>query len=198
MKNLFAILMLAMLGMAVTFTSCKKDEDDDKESNNGTAVVDGNTVEFTQGYLLDYGETLIDGVYNFDITLTSDGIDWWNDTGTGNILYFELFTGTENFQGGTFTYNENETAGTFDYAELVVGGNYATEEFQHYYEVTAGTVTVTVNGNNYQISYSLTAQEYDADYTAIGNPTSITGSYSGPLSAYKNATTEKKNNFVKN
>ena len=71
------------------------------------------------------------------------------------------------------------------------------EQFQHYYEVTGGTVTVTVNGNNYQISYSLTAQEYDADYTVIGESTQITGSYSGPLSAYKNTAAEKKQNFVK-
>lgn len=184
MKNLFTIFMLAMLGMAVTFTSCKKDDDDDDNSTGGTAVVGGNTATFTKGALEYYGAW--GDAHNFDIYLASSNVNFVEETGTGNLLYFELFTNSNTFNGGTFTYNAyEETAGTFDYADLIINGNWATETADHYYSATGGTITVTKSGSTYDIVYNLTVQEYDlTSFQPIGGTETMSGTYSGALTYY--------------
>lgn len=199
MKNLLTLSMIAVLSIALTFTSCKKD-DDNNTTNSGTAVVGENTATFSKGALEFYG-LWGQNTYNFDIYLASSGIDIANETGSGDLLYFELFTSTDTFNGGTFTYSFDQLANTFDNGYLIINGNWETEIAENYYEIQSGTLTVTKSGNSYDISYALMSQEKNPDnYQDIGDPVAMTGSYSGTLKYYdysfKNTVKEKRS-FIK-
>jgi hypothetical protein len=177
MKKLMTIMMIAMLGMAFTFTSCKKDDDDDDNSYP-------TNINFSNGYINEWGQW--GNGYNFSITLTTSGINLLDFTGSGHIAYFELLTDSPTFNGGTFVYNSSENPGTFDDCEIVINGNISTETASNYFEATNGTITITPDGNNFDITYTITVQEYESDYyeNPIGDPATMTGSYSGPLTSF--------------
>lgn len=195
MKNLFTIFMLAMLAMAVTFTSCEKDEDDDETA--GQALVDGNKATFDKGYLEYYGDYGNDG-YNWDLTLLSSSINFDTETGNGDMIYFETFTSTAAYNGGTFAYANTYAANTFDYAWIIINGNWGEGTADHYYVATGGSLNVTPSGNNYEITFNLTAQEYSlSTFAAIGDPVAVTGSYTGGLTEDAKKSRDLKISFVK-
>jgi hypothetical protein len=182
MRNLLVILIFTIVSILVTFTSCKKDEDENDSQVSGTAVIDGSTVSFTKGYLVNFG-MWEEGIYNFDITLVSEGIDFMNETGTGDLINFKLQTSSENFQGGTFTYNSNAGINTFNYVELIINGNWENQTASHSYVAINGTLSISLSDGTYNINFSFMGQEMDlTNYVdPIGSPKSITGSFSGPL-----------------
>ena len=174
----FYTIVLALVATSLVIASC--DDDNDKDSGSGTAIVGNITATFTKGALEYYGAHS-DDTHNFDIYLGSSNVNFANKTGTGDLLYFELFTDSDTFNGGTFDYNSDETEGTFGQAFLIINGNWSNETAEHYFEITGGTVTVTKSGT-YDITYTLTGYEYNLEtFQPIGGPESISGSYSGSL-----------------
>lgn len=170
---------------------------DTDNSSYGTANVDGITAEFSKGYIEDYGFDEEANNHNFDITLVSESIDYINQTGTGDFLYFEMYTSTENFEGGTFTYSQEMQANTFDEGTLGINFNVTEDAGEHYYEVTSGSATVTPDGDKYNISFTMMAQKYNyANYEPVGDPVEITGSYNGHLEALEGKSLNRKK-FIK-
>jgi hypothetical protein len=185
--EILRVSLMAFFGAAVLFVACTKEKEKDPQN---MTTVDGVSVELTKGYLENYGE-VEEGLYNFDLLLLSSGLDYVNETGTGNAIYFEMFVNSATFNGGTFTYSVNPAVNTFDDAGMFININIATGSAERYFMVTGGTVTVNKTGNQYSINYTLTAQEYNwMTELPIGTPKSITGSYNGSLTLL-DATEEK-------
>ncbi|HRY98928.1 MAG TPA: hypothetical protein P5550_07705 [Bacteroidales bacterium] len=159
--TLRALFALMIAGAALT--SCNKDDDDDDSSPENYFMYDGKTYELTQGFIENYGEWE-PGVYNLDLTLMSSGftVNMTNGqideiTGTGNALYFEMYTSdSTKLDNRTYTFDEMSTAnGTFDIGFLGINFSIANQTgTQHV--VTGGTVTVNKSGSTYTITWDLT------------------------------------------
>lgn len=91
--------------------------------------------------------------YNFDITLSNNTSLELATQG----IYLELYTNSTTFAGGTFAYSNLEypTAGHFTgYSDIYIGDSDGES-----IALAGGTVTVTVNGNTYEITVNCTTEE---------------------------------------
>ena len=172
------ILTIVLLSLFI-FTGCKKDKDGD--SPNNYFKYEGKTYTINKGILENYGEEDA-GVYNLDLTLISSGINLIESqgeivgaTGTGNIIYFEMFTTSETkLDNGTYEFDYSAEAGTFDDGELLI--NYNTENYQAEIDqyINEGTVKVVKNGDIYEITINCTDEDGK----------SVTGYFKGTLKWY--------------
>lgn len=163
--------LLAILTLTLT-TSCKKD--DDKSSSISFA---GESYSLDKGFLSNYGDNG-NGSYDFDVLLTTDGINYSDIegefTGTGDGVYLDLNTSSANgLVSGTYTYSSDRDAFTF--VDAFVFSDYNLDDFTvgQDFEVIGGEVTIEVDGSNYTIEFDLTLSD---------NSTS-TGKYEGGLRA---------------
>ncbi|MCG8699993.1 MAG: hypothetical protein MI922_18200 [Bacteroidales bacterium] len=185
--KLFCALFLA----STMFISCDKDDDDENEKNHFTSG--GKEYTLTQGAFENYGLTdtadLKHDGYNLDLVLLSDGFTISTDsvgdmdiTGTGQYIYFELFTskGTE-FDSREYTYSESipYPIGTFDYSEFNL--NYSEDIDDNEIEITSGKVTISKDGDMYSISIDCIDENNNA----------VTGFYKGTLKYYDYTVEEK-------
>jgi hypothetical protein len=107
---------------ALIFASaCKKDEILD------VIRFDGMKYGIAGGILENFGmANELPASYNFDLTLYSDGIEFFEEnydfTGTGTLLYFEMFSSSANdLAPGTYIYDpDSYAANTFDWGAIIV------------------------------------------------------------------------------
>lgn len=179
MKLLSKISMGALV-LAIGFTSCKKDKDDDSNGNGGSTAknemtIKGNSSTIIGGLQSDYG--MVDSnIYNFDLLLWSDSIVYVDSTesiaGIGNILYFEMFTSSSTgLATGTYIFSNNLNANTFDIGEAAVNFDTETETGDELIETNSGTVTIDKDGDTYIIDIEM----------ADGAGGTITAHYEGTL-----------------
>ncbi len=173
--------LLALAVMGILTTACKKEEEEPQTppKDEGTLVVKGESYVLTQGILEDYGQdTSWHQGTNFDLTLFTDGLNYITQSGTGQLVYFEMFSSSnEDLAAGTYTYNQSLETGTFDIGEIydVVDGM----EGDFLYSVIDGSIDVSKTDDRYTISGSLTAVEANSLDTA-----NIDVDYSGKISMY--------------
>ncbi len=166
-----------------------------KKSNKATASItvnkankityNGNNNTLTKGYLDNWGDYYGLGTYNFDITLVDDGItetQGENYTGTGNIIYVELFSSSPTgLVSGTYTYSSSGNAQTFDYG--VVGINYdIANDVGTSDTCVTGTVTVSQSGTDYIIDVTFT----------LASSQQVTAHYKGSLIYYDDTSKKMK------
>jgi hypothetical protein len=169
MKKLYFLLVV----LAV-MSACKKDENTTPKNN---ITYDGKTYELAKGYLENYGY-VDDGLYNFDMTLVSDGLTLTENgdaSGVGNIIYFEMLSPSPTeLSAGTYTFSVNfNTAYTF--ATGFVGLDFDIANFTGtFLNLVGGTVTVAKDGGNYKITFNGVQASAKA----------VTGSYEGTLIYY--------------
>lgn len=169
LRNIFLMLVL----VPVVFSSCKKDDEDDKKN----AFTIGETeYAIDNGAAVYYGVTVEDGDYNFDIYLFTEEIDYYAETGTGNRIYFELFSETyEDIKSGTYTYDASRSgkAGTFGEGDKsMVALNYdVLLDTGTLYQVTDGSLTINVSSLTYTIDFNL----------SLNDGTTVEGHYKGEL-----------------
>jgi len=179
MKNEKKILTLVLFSLII-LVGCKKDKDGD--SPNNYIKYEGKTYVIDKGILENYGEE-DEGVYNLDLTLFSSGINLIESqgeivgaTGTGNVLYFEMFTNSEiQLDNGTYVFDYySEEAGTFDDGELLI--NWNAEDYQADIDqyIDEGTVKVAKSGDIYEITINCTDED----------DKSVTGYFKGTLTWY--------------
>ncbi len=136
-----------------------------------------------------YGTELGSDYMNWTIYLSTDDFDFDLFDVSGPMMVFDLNTpasaGRE-LVAGTYTVMEYDNP-RFDPYTLVYGytddegymmGTWYMDDFSYpdiCYGATAGTVTVTRDGDNYNIVFDLTDEDYGGH---------VTGSYSGPLGFY--------------
>lgn len=196
MKRFTNIFKLAFISILATtlFAACELETTDTDATgdNSGTVQVDGTTSVLTQGLITYYG--LYEGIqmHNFDIYIATSGINPQTETGTGNVVYLELVTPSSTFSGGTFTFNSssNLTGNALTSGRFMRGLNVATEEMEALYMAEGGSVSVLKTADGYDVTFNLTVREYSTMWsTPIGDPISMTGSYSGSL-VYDDATSK--------
>ena len=111
MKNLTKLL-ISLLLLTVLIGSCKKDKDDNTPAPTPTSYLNVNGVQYilTQGTLENYGQDDVPGDgwdfdgYNLDLalvssgfTITSHGDTAYEATGSGQVIYLEMFTSNGSF-----------------------------------------------------------------------------------------------------
>ena len=187
-KKILTIVLLCLIILA----GCKKDKDEDSSDNY--IKYDGKMYPIHKGILENFGEWSI-GVYNIDLSLVSNEINLIESqgeitgaTGTGNIIYFEMYTSNStHLDNETYEYEWSEEAGTFDDGWVGINYNVDDEEGEIELEIEDGTVTVTKNGYIYEITINCTDD--------LGK--SVTGYFKGTLKWYdaslkKSSRTEKR------
>jgi len=177
MKKLFK-LTIAIVAMAVLYSGCKKNED--SSGSNSSFTYDGKSYPLSIGVLENYGTN--GEVFETDLTLLSSGLkiveangEVQSMSGTGHILQFELIstTGTKLDIGKYIFDNNGSTAGTlYDGGALI---NYSSEtQVGTQLNITAGSVTVTKNSSEYELSYDCTTDDNK----------NIKGTFKGSLKYY--------------
>lgn len=162
MKKLSGFLLLSL---AITFVSCKKDDDKDNNPTNPN----NNNGSFTQAYYIDYGSA------NNDIYLFSNGVTFNADTiyGTGNALYLETWSSVDGqIAPGVYTIDSTGSGDPMTISTAIWANNYnftndsGTSDF-----IVSGTVAVTTSGSNYTLVY-------DVNNTT---GTNLKGTYTGTI-----------------
>ena len=174
MKKTGLLLIGTLLMMGASMVSC--DKDDDKEFEN-KVTYEGTEYELNDGYLEYYG-VWGDSTYNFDITLVSSDVDYnvvsGIPTGTGNIIYFELFSSSSTeLVPGTYVFDPDGTseANTFDEGNFALNFNFTTETGL-VRQISLGSLIVEKEGSTYKLTIDCT--------DSAGKK--ITGNYEGTLS----------------
>lgn len=174
-KNLFLIATVALV-LSISFSGCKKDDDDDVKVKKNHLMYENVEYAMSHGFLDYWGP---DGSsYNFDITLFSSGISYDTVaemvTGTGHYLWLQLWSSSaSDLLPGTYTYDTTASSliNTFDEGMFAVNLNTATLQSDLELEISGGSVTVAKTGSTYELTIDLTAT----------NGKKITGYYKGTL-----------------
>ncbi|WP_421765566.1 hypothetical protein [Ekhidna sp.] len=144
-------------------------------SANGSFTFNGESYALTHAYKEDFGVNE-NGSFDVDITLTSKPVDF--NSGTFNDLtfvYLDLNTSMQNvLEAGTYTYGLERDE--FVMVDGIVGVNVNVDNEGNItsgtsFEVTGGTVTVSVESDTYSISFTLTGNDNER----------ATGSFTGIL-----------------
>lgn len=106
LSNLFSIVLIAMLGAALSFSACS--EDDDEETNNDSSPSAEGTVTLGTGdeYSLSQGVLQLndtDTVNTYTLLLGSAGLDYSNLSGSGDVVSLTLFSTQNPLTSGDFT-----------------------------------------------------------------------------------------------
>ncbi len=156
-------IALTLTFALLIIVSCKKDDDDKK--NSFTA----NETEFLtpNGYLEiyspeedggDFDIVLTDGEYLTDSAFYSN----WN-----TLVYFDFKSpSTTELSSGEYVYDSLWVPNSFAYGGVVMYGLSGVS-----FEITDGSVYIEKIGENYEITYDVT----------IGSSTAVTGYFKGPL-----------------
>lgn len=180
MKNMMKLL-IGVLVVSTVLISCKKDDDNEKETKNFLKI--GETeYDLSAGILENYGtgdKGWYNG-YNTDLTLYSKGLSMELDgndygmVGKGHLIYFEMFSTAGNVLDNkeyTFTSADVCPIGTFDEADYVINFDYENFVFESYADIENGKVTVSVKGSEYSITINCTDKKGKK----------VTGFYKGTL-----------------
>lgn len=170
MKKFSLLSFILLMTIAVILPSCNKDDDGDSSTSSFT--LDGTTYTLSKGFIADFGDNL-NGSYDFDIFLTSDGISrgGLGLTGMGDYVYIDLNTGLETgLEAGTYTFSTDREAFTFVDSDVYT--NYDLTNFTgDVTDVTGGTVEIELNGSDVTITFNL----------EIAGGSTVTGTYEGSL-----------------
>lgn len=186
LKSTGKFLILALLTISVSITSCGKDDDENDDENGipeeNHLKHDARMYEISDGILEYYGQWWDDtGGFNFDITLFSSGITFDEEledfTGKGNMIMFEMFSESKTeLKPGTYTFDADQSydAGTFDRGLFFLNYDIETETAEVTGEIAGGTVKVEKSGSTYKITIDCTDNKGEK----------LTGFYEGTLDYY--------------
>ena len=178
MKKLTCIVIAFtfIVGLATTFESCKKKEEDvnlNESSGTGTIEYMGESYDIRYGLYEYYGE--FEGIHNYQLYLFSDGVDMEKETGSGNVLAIYFYGDMSPLQQGTIPYNgSNQIVPSFE-AEAAMDYNLDTQTGIHISAFSDGELTISSSsGNNYTIAFSLEQEDSKL----------VTGQYSGKVTEF--------------
>jgi len=94
--------------------------------------------------------------FNFDIFLSDNGIDIVNETGQGNLVYFEAWSNSAtDLTAGNYTFNISGDPNTYTIGMFGFNFNFGTG-VGDIFEVTGGNFVISKTGNEHIINASLT------------------------------------------
>lgn len=171
---------LAVLAL-ITITACSSDDDGGSNelrfgTGTGQVTVNGSDFSFDKGIILNYGENIGEGTFNFDIELYSGDLSLTQlgPIGIGNYLFLELnSTQSSGLRNGTYTFNFDADDLSLTDGDLEINYDFQADASDQFFDVTGGTVEVSKNGNTYTLDFNLEVDGSEA----------LTGSYVGTLGA---------------
>jgi len=172
MKNLKLILLAIVVSLAGV--SCSSD---DNNNNNGSSTnsmnIDGVEFEISTAFLQGYGESDVDGSYDWDVYLFGEGLTVNNQDldGSGAYLYLDLNTNNpDGLRAGTYTYSPNNEREVFTWVDIEACQNSEGDNCQSgFVSPENGTVVITGSGSNTTIEVTVTDN----------NGATITANYTG-------------------
>lgn len=184
MKTLTKLLAYGILSFLL-LSSCEKlkDDDTDGESYANFFEYDGSKYSITQAFIENYGKAGSGEIYNLDLYLLSGEFEIIESNGlvtsidgTGNGLYFELFSKYSNkIDTGIYTCYSSKIGEieTFDQGNVYIGYDFTTETGIKL-EIKEGYISVEQNDPTYEIQIECT----------LKNGSQFTGYYKGAAGYY--------------
>jgi hypothetical protein len=165
-----ALFVLLTLGAFVFITpGCKKDNNDEPKNE---FTYDGSKYSLSKGFIKDFGSNG-NGTFDWDVYLTTDGVTVSGGllTGVGNLIYLDLNgMSSTGIESGTYTWSATRENFTIVGATMGIDFNFVS--LQGTYESgTSGTATVTQDGTETKIEFSLT----------FTNGNTVSGQWKGTL-----------------
>ena len=139
--------------------------------------IDGDRYALDDLYIEYFGRSADGDAHNLDLRFVSAGLTPSQNgySGSGESLYIELWSRSQDPEGGTYTYSETHGAGTFSDAVARVGWTSGVGADEGY-AVTAGQVHVrNTLGSGYVIKFDFRARDL-----LKGSSVDITGRFRGP------------------
>lgn len=170
MKNTLLILLAVL---TLTLVSCKKDKDENNDSNGNPALgymeYDGQTYGLTSGFIIEYGLYKKGDVYEFDIYMYS-GMNVYNPdsvSGSGNIIGFCIYSENSKIDPGTYVYSSGYGEPfTYCYGHFQL----KYQEGWHWIDIGDGNLSISIGNNN----------EFDVTFECtVDNGKPIKGRYVG-------------------
>ena len=168
MKKLWFLSVFVIPVVVLTlFTGCPGGDGVTVGKGTGSFTYDSTTYPLTNASIDDYQDGW------FELYIASDGIDAYEWTGTGNIMYFELYSPTGGIAAGTYDWN---TPGSYYLWWCSMGLNYdtATDSGTVEHDAVSGSISIAISGGTYTITWSVT----------MDDAKTITGSYTGTVSVW--------------
>ena len=159
------------------------------EDNDMGMTIGNNFYSFSEGYVFDYGQydeydyQNCDPIYNFDLYLFSEGIQYGDDPsntsgdnelyGSGDYIYFELWMDQNSFKLGDYNdllnnYNQryNQSFTLHDDFEVWFCDNYDCDnQDDDFYQISCNELILGSSWNGYDINVSTN----NGDYIEGGN-----------------------------
>ncbi len=157
MKTLSSIAaVLALLGL--TAVSCQKAPHYPPSLTSGSLKINGHSYDLTNGYLENFGpDSTYLGTY-FDLYLMSDGVNRITRDGTGQVVYFKMYSSDyDDLAPGVYKYSTSNDTAIFKSALITDYENSAISTFR--YNVVGGEIEVSKSGSIYTVKGTL--QCYD-------------------------------------
>ncbi len=178
--------LAGVLIISLAFAGCKKDKkapsnffkigNKNYSISSGTLEnygVDTDTADFWEysGYNLDLA------FFSKDLVLETTQQGYLNVSGTGQIIYFEIFSANaSSLEEGDFIYDASNgpfEVQTFDYSDYALEWDDQKQD-NNWTKITGGKITSKKTGSSYEITINCTDE----------NGNDVTGVYKGPLQYY--------------
>jgi hypothetical protein len=172
------ITLSLIFGLAIAFTSCTKDDDEDSTTQPAAAsnamVIDGTTYPIGDAFLFSYADGNV--TTPMDLIMFSDGFTIHYDennlpdsiSGSGFVSRYLLFsTDSTNLTSGTYLNDTTQAAFTYSFNYLAV--------------VVNGKDTKEIDQSKTTMDITYANDEYTIAGDARNDSASYTFSYQGPL-----------------
>ncbi len=188
MKSPISKLFIIAILSTIVLAGCEKDNNKDKEDNLSSYFeYDGNRYALTHAYIENYGKAGPGEIYNLDLSLLSKEIEVVDSnglitslSGTGNGLYFEIFTpNSDKIDTLNYIYTSYQinNYGTFDLGYAYIGYDFQNKTGTKQ-EIIEGYISVEQNYPLYEIIIECT----------LKNSKTLTGYYKGSIEYYNYVT----------
>jgi hypothetical protein len=161
MKKLTLNYLFTFLLFTLVISSCKKD--DNSPSSSGSFTIDGTSYNTPYGYIQNSQNS-------FHINF-ADASAFGEDY--SNLGGIQIICTGSTLESKTYTFDSNHTSGLVDAYFEFGGGD------TEYSDPTGGSVTISKNGDIYDITYSINLSY--VNNTSIPSGNTITGNFKGIL-----------------
>ncbi|MEL6658316.1 MAG: hypothetical protein AAFN81_11580 [Bacteroidota bacterium] len=155
MKNLFFALLT--ITAFTVFTGCNND-DDEPAAAKTEFTYDGTTYDLAGGFLNNFGQNL-NGTYDWDIFLVTEGItkNGSRFAGEGSYIYLDVNTDSDaGLVAGTYNWsNTRENFTLIPGTVVAIDHNFSTNAGTNL-QVGDGTVDIAINGMETTVTFTLT------------------------------------------
>lgn len=166
--------IVILLGTAVTFVACEKDDITNEGESRGLGKIAymGKEYSISIGYYETYG--VYEGIHNYQLYLYSEGVNIETETGTGNVIAIYFSTFSAPLTSATIPYFSEvvDPVPTFE-AEVVLDYNLETENGIRLSSFSDGELTIAKSSGESTYTVQFNLNLYDGEI--------LSGQYTGTI-----------------